>query len=170
MYKRQTPGGEAIVFRGSGSHSGLHRIDWKGENRTKIGSGSVQGFSTDGKSLLRVDNGTAVISKTDGKDSTKLGVTARKLVNHSVRNQRKILAIGRDLGETYYDPNMGGCDWDNLVPRYAELATGCRTNEAFDWVANRLIGEVNGSHMRVRSPSDVPSGAGRTPGLSLIHI
>ena len=25
-----TPGGEAIIFRGSGSHSGLHRIDWKG--------------------------------------------------------------------------------------------------------------------------------------------
>ena len=91
-------------------------------------------------------------------------MSARKLVNHGVRNQRKILAIGRDLGETYYDPNMGGCDWNNLVPRYAELASGCRTNEAFDWVANRLIGEVNGSHMRVRSPSDVPSGAGRTPG------
>ena len=159
-----TPGGEAVVFQGSGSNSGLHRIDWKGENRTKIGTGSVQGFSTDGKRLLRVDKGTAVISKTDGKDSTKLGVTARKIVDHSARNRRKILAIGRDLGETYYDPNMGGCDWENLVPRYAELAAGCRTNEAFDWVANRLIGEVNGSHMGVRSPSDVPSGAGRTPG------
>ena len=158
------PGGDTIVFQASGTQKGLHRIDWKGENRTKIGSGAVQGFSSDGTSLLRIDRGTTVLSKTDGKDETKLGVSGRKLVNHAERNQRKIMAIGRDLGETYYDPNMGGCDWEALVPRYAALAAGCRTNEAFDWVANRLIGEVNGSHMRVRSPSDVPSGAGRTPG------
>ena len=44
-------------------------------------------------------------------------------------------------------PEHGWLRLGNLVPRYAELGSGCRTNEAFDWVANRLIGEVNGSHM-----------------------
>ena len=78
-----TPGGEAVVFQGSGSNSGLHRIDWKGENRTKIGTGSVQGFSTDGKRLLRVDKGTAVISKTDGKDSTSVGTSVKPITTRT---------------------------------------------------------------------------------------
>ena len=127
--------------------SGLHRIDSERRKSDQDWHRIRARVFYRRQASLEVDKGTAVISKTDGKDSTKLGVTARKIVDHSARNRRKILAIGRDLGKTLLRPEHGRLRLGEFGAALCRIGRRMRTNEAFDWVANRLIGEVNGSHM-----------------------
>jgi tricorn protease len=66
------------------------------------------------------------------------------------------LETSRLLGEQFYHQTLKGLDWPTLTERWGELAERCRTNDEFDWIANRFIGELNASHLGVRSP-EAPS-------------
>jgi tricorn protease len=46
---------------------------------------------------------------------------------------------------------MKGLDWDALTERYGQLASQTRTAGEFNHVSNRLLGELTGSHLGVRS-------------------
>jgi tricorn protease len=57
------------------------------------------------------------------------------------------------MGAWFYHPTMKGLDWPALTERYLTLATRARVDDEFDWVANRMLGELNASHLGVRSPT-----------------
>ncbi|MFB0985212.1 MAG: hypothetical protein QMB94_02865, partial [Phycisphaerales bacterium] len=47
-----------------------------------------------------------------------------------------------------------GLDWPALTERYHQLARKARTADEFNWVANRLIGELSASHMGIRAQAE----------------
>jgi tricorn protease len=47
---------------------------------------------------------------------------------------------------------MNGLNWPQVSKRYLELASRVTTTDEFDHVANRLVGELNGSHLGINSP------------------
>jgi hypothetical protein len=60
--------------------------------------------------------------------------------------------MSRIMGSIFYSPTMNGCDWPKLTEKWSKLAANARTDEEFDYVANRFLGELNASHLGVRSP------------------
>jgi len=47
---------------------------------------------------------------------------------------------------------MNGLDWRGVTRKYLQLAQAARTSDEFDHIANRLLGELNGSHLGINSP------------------
>ena len=74
------------------------------------------------------------------------------MIDQAALVSQKFAEAQRLMGENFYHPTMKGLDWAAVSARYAELATHARTPSEFDHVANRLLGELNASHLGIRSP------------------
>ncbi len=74
-------------------------------------------------------------------------------VDRAALVSQKFDEAARLMGEHFYHPTMKGLDWATLSKRYGELASHARTPTEFDHVANRLLGELNASHLGIRSPT-----------------
>jgi tricorn protease len=69
---------------------------------------------------------------------------------------QKFLEASRILGEQFYHPTMKDLDWTALAQKYHGLARQSRTADEFNYIANRMIGELNASHLGI-SASSPPS-------------
>lgn len=68
------------------------------------------------------------------------------------RFREDVLALGfrriwRTLAESFYDPEMNGCDWNAMRLKYEEIARTARDSRQFDRVIRNLRGELNASHL-----------------------
>ena len=126
-----------------------------------IVSGKGQLQSTSGGGGGGAAGGSSSGTSGGDGDSSRGGgleVDATIVVDRAALAQQKFAEAARLMGEYFYHPTMKGLDWDALTRRYAELAKNARTPAEFDHVANRLLGELNASHLGVRSPA----GGGRS--------
>ncbi|MFK7960780.1 MAG: S41 family peptidase [Phycisphaerales bacterium] len=150
------PGGDKIVFSASGLASGLHSVNWDGSGRTALGGGGrIIGSNLNGSKVVVVSGGQAqtMPPKAGGRETASF--SDRILVDLNEQSSQKFLEAARGLGEGFYHPTMHGVNWSRLTREYHDLARGATTASEFNWVANRFIGELNASHMGIRSPSDV---------------
>ena len=157
-----TPSGEKIFFTGGDSaDGGLFSIGHDGTGQKKIGArASVQGISLTGDKLVTLSGGKGQLvspsgggASDAGKSEGALEVDSSIVVDRAALVRQKFDEAVRLMGENFYHPTMKGLDWDAVGARYAELATHARTGAEFDHVANRLLGELNASHLGIRSPS-----------------
>jgi tricorn protease len=149
------PTGERIVFSGrEGTMPALFTVRYDGTGQTRIaGPGRVTGVNLAGDRLTLVNGGSAATLGVSGGEAKNVDVSETIEVDLSQLSSQKFLEAMRVLGTHFYHPTMKGLDWDALTARYHELAKRARTPDEFDWVANRMLGELNASHMGVRSPS-----------------
>jgi tricorn protease len=174
------PAGDKLFFTGGDNEGGLFVINWDGTGQKRIGARcEVVGISLSGDKLVTIVGGKGQLQSTSGGggggaaggsssgtsggdgDSSRGGgleVDATIVVDRAALAQQKFAEAARLMGEYFYHPTMKGLDWDALTRRYAELAKNARTPAEFDHVANRLLGELNASHLGVRSPA----GGGRS--------
>lgn len=148
------PAGDKVVFTGSeGRESSLYAIKSDGTGLQRLGaSGDVQGLSFNGDRIVLVAGGVAQSSAAGGGDVKTYDVNETIDIDLAVQNERKFRDMARIIGSTFYHPTMKGLDWPALTDRYLGLATRARVDDEFDWVANRMLGELNASHLGVRSP------------------
>ena len=96
-------------------------------------------------SAKTIDTGT-------GK-ATNYPISMRIRIDREQESSEKFLEAASIMGEIFYDPEMKGLDWSDLTDRYHELAARTRTADEFNWVSNRLLGELSASHMGMRAPA-----------------
>jgi tricorn protease len=150
------PAGDRVIFSASGLASGLHSVNWNGSGRKELGGGGrVVGTDLSGGKLVLVSGGQAQTMSSNGGGRDTVAIRDRILVDLEQQSSQKFLEAARALGENYYHPTMNGLDWAGLTRQYHELARGAFTSDEFNWVANRFIGELNGSHLGIRAPGDV---------------
>ncbi|MSR29576.1 MAG: peptidase S41 [Phycisphaerales bacterium] len=174
------PAGDKLYFTGIGtgtdpSDGGLFVIGWDGTGQKKLGPRvSVQGITLTGDKLITLSSGKGQLTPTTGGGSTAssgdgssksdtsntIEVDASIAVDRAALVEEKFAEAVRLMGENFYHPSMKGLDWESLGARYGELATHARTASEFDHVANRLLGELNASHLGIRSPA--------TPGRTVL--
>jgi len=172
------PAGDKLFFTGGENEGGLFVINWDGTGQKRIGARcEVVGISLTGDKLVTISGGKGQLQSTAGGGSSSssggtsgsggegessrgggLEVDATIVVDRAALAQQKFAEAARLMGEYFYHPTMKGLDWEALTRRYAELAEHARTPAEFDHVANRLLGELNASHLGVRSPA----GGGRS--------
>ena len=84
-------------------------------------------------------------------------------------SRRKFAEAVRIFEEVFYHPDMNGYEWDRISEGYEELAGRAWTGDEFNWVAARLLGELNASHTGIRA-SGYSSKLSRSQGrLGTIH-
>jgi tricorn protease len=152
------PAGDTILFNystGAPDASGLHSIGWDGSERKKLGGTvSMMGLTLDGTKLVAVDGGQAETIAVSGGKTDRLPVSQRIRVDLETQSSEKFLEAAAIMGSTFYHPTMKGLDWAALTERYHDLARKTRTADEFNWVGNRLLGELSASHMGIRAPSE----------------
>ncbi|MDY7109562.1 MAG: S41 family peptidase [Planctomycetota bacterium] len=152
-----TPSGEHLIFNARGDAPGLYSIKWDGSGQKRIaGNASVQHVSlTGGKVILVTGGRAATIKPTGGMETVSIGDRIR--IDLEKQSSQKFREAARRLGEEYYHPTMNGLDWPALTEEYHALVLGAHTADEFNWVANRFVGELNGSHLGISARGESPS-------------
>ena len=151
------PSGERILFGNRLSApgvSGLYSVKWDGSGRKRIGeSVSMMGLSLTGSKLVAVGGGSAKTIDTGSGKVTSYPISMRIRIDREQESSEKFLEAASIMGAMFYDPEMKGLDWPALTERYHDLAARTRTADEFNWVSNRLLGELSASHMGMRAPA-----------------
>jgi tricorn protease len=137
-------------------------VAWSGGETKKLGAaGSMQQISLAGDKLVVVGKGGASVVNLPAGDAKGIDLSDTVELDLAAQSNQKFLEMARTMGSVFYSPTMNGCDWPKLTAKWSALANNARTDEEFDYVANRFLGELNASHLGVRSPGS--EGAGRLP-------
>lgn len=145
-----TPAGDRLIFNSRGDISGLFSVKYDGSDRQRLaGFASVQQVSLTGDKVVVVAGGRVGTVGPAGGSLDFVDFDDRIRVDLAKLSEQKFSEAARVLGEQYYHPTMNGVDWDALTRDYLELAKKARTTDEFNWIANRFVGELNGSHMGV---------------------
>lgn len=162
-----TPGGDRYVFTasgGAGGEGGLFSIKWDGKDKQRLtDSVDVQHLSLDGSKVVFVGKGRGATVPVAGGKVEYSDIDQRIRVDLEAQATQMFQELARVLGITFYSPNMKGLDWPALSKQYLELAKRTRTPNEFAYVAMRLLGELNASHLGVYphtepNPNSEPNG------------
>jgi tricorn protease len=166
-----THAGDRIIYSNSGGgpgDSGLWSVKWDGTDAKRIGSGSMQHLSTTGDKVITVSGGAGWIPVAGGS-SKSLPLDAEIDIDLEEQSRRKFAEAVRIFEEVFYHPEMNGIEWDRISDDYQELAGRAWTGDEFNWVAARLLGELNASHTGIRA-SGYSSKLSRSQGrLGTVH-
>ena len=154
------PSGENVIFGANGpSGQGLYNSKWDGTGQRKISARvSVRGLNFAGDQIVGVTGGKACLVPVNGTGGNNDGPGRTIDVDATIRidldkvYEQKFLEAMRLMEENFYHPTMKDLDWKGITQRYLDLARRARTASEFDSVANRALGELNASHMGIRSP------------------
>jgi tricorn protease len=150
-----TPSGEYLIFNSRGDAPGLYSIRWDGREQKRLGgNASVQHVSLTGDKVILVTGGNAATVKPAGGGMETVSISDRIRIDLEKQSSQKFLEAARRLGEEYYHPTMNDVDWPALTEEYHALVLGAHTADEFNWVANRFVGELNGSHLGIRARGD----------------
>lgn len=146
------------------SKSDLYRIAWDGSTRTRIAEG------VDAEDLALGPDGSHVyyrghkaqLYRVVHADASVEAVpfAASFSVDHADERRQIFAEIGRTIDRGFYDPDLHGVNWDSLHAVYRPWALRASTERDFADVVNRMLGEVNASHMGYRPGDDAAGDAG----------
>ncbi len=158
-----TPAGDYYFYTGGSGSGGLYMHKWDGKVVKRLhGAVRVQHVSLKGDKVVFIENGRVGTVSTAGSVAY-LDMSATIDVDLAKQSSQKFKEAARILELLFYHPTMKGLDWGKLTKRYHELAKRARTADEFNDVAARFIGELNGSHLTLRT-SDGVSGNGQAMG------
>ena len=165
-----TPAGDRIVFNARGESPGLYSIKWDGSDKKRLtGNASVQHVSLTGDKLVLVSGSRAATIKPTGGGIEYVDVADRIRIDLQRQSSQKFLEAARTLGEQFYHPTMNGLDWPAVTEKYHDLARKARTAGEFNWVANRFVGELNGSHLGISAREPSPPNRQSYGRLGTVH-
>jgi tricorn protease len=149
-----TPAGDKVLFTGSSTGGrGVFILDRDSPEPRRIANAvSVMNLTFDGDKAVVVNLGSAGTMNLASGAIESVDISDRLAIPIAEFNQQRFLEAARVLGERYYDGNLNGLDWPAVTKRYLDLIKPTTTSEEFDHVANKFIGELNGSHLGIYSP------------------
>ena len=62
--------------------------------------------------------------------------------------------VGRTISDRYFDPEFGGVNWKEVLARYRPLVAAAESDEAFYERINKMVFELNVSHIGVVPPDE----------------
>lgn len=147
-----TPAADRYIFTAGFDEPGLFSVQWDGKKRKRLGdAASVMGVSLTGDKVIIVNGGRAATVPPDGGKLEFVDISGTMRIDLREQASRKFINMARVLGEQFYHPTMKGLDWPALTAKYHALACKTRRADEFNYVAMRMLGELNASHLGVYS-------------------
>ena len=154
-----TPGGDRVLFSSGGEgEPQVISLSYKGDDRKVVitGAASDVALNLAGDRVTFIRAGAVSGQPIAGGKVDAYPLDAVINLDIAAQQRQKFREAARIMGNGFYHPTLKNLNWPGLTERYLLLAEKTRTNDEFDRVANMLMGELDGSHVGVRSP------AGRT--------
>ncbi len=150
-----TPAGDRVYFTAQDQGGGLFSMAWSGGEPKKLtATGAIQQMTADGSKMVLASKTGGSVVNLPGGDSKSVEFTDTVETDLAAQSRQKFLEAARIMAYQFYSPTMNGVDWPAATAKWAQLASAARTDEEFDYVANRFLGELNASHLGVRSPRE----------------
>lgn len=133
----------------------IYQSKWDGSKVKAItkSSGSFRRIQPGpaGKYIYMLNSGRlARIDPKSGK-TEPFSFTAKMTVDHPMERRQVFEDAVRALTQGFYDPNFHGRDWKKLVAQYKPLALNASTTKDFQDTFNRMLGQLDASHMGIRN-------------------
>jgi tricorn protease len=157
--------GVTVYFTSSDSDGpGLFAVDLDGRNRRRVAGGSFPGITPSADRRYVFFRG----STAGGPGSELHRMTLQNQRRQQVRFE---LPVWVDLREEwrqifeeswrvmryrFYDEDMHGTDWEGIRGKYRALLPHVSTYDDVYAVANKMLGELNASHLGVSGPASRP--------------
>lgn len=151
-----TPDGRKIYFPSDDTSGGmdLYSVDWDGENLNRETNGDfsptrIQPTDTETAGSVYFLSYGSTVRNTDGD---MLTWTAPYSMFRNEMQRQKFNSAWRQLRDSFYDSNMHGVDWDEMLVKYEERASAALVNGEFNDVVRRMLGELSASHLGIYGP------------------
>jgi Tol biopolymer transport system component/C-terminal processing protease CtpA/Prc len=114
--------------------------------------------SKDGKSLFVVSDGKMM--KVDAESGKIAPITVNGEMVLKADEERSYIFdhTWRQVAKKFYDPNMGGVDWNKYHTQYAKFLPYINNNYDFQELLSEFLGELNASHTGGRYSPRVENG------------
>lgn len=96
--------------------------------------------------LLGLNRGTPVKLE-NGEKSVEYPFSVRHERSRSGRMRDGFFAAWQSMFDIWYDPRMGGKNWDSIQRKYANAAANTHDERGLAEVVELMLGELNGSHL-----------------------
>ncbi|MDW3196286.1 MAG: S41 family peptidase [Cytophagales bacterium] len=138
----------------------LYKIKWDGTKKKEVygGGKSPRRIRLDEKQesvLFLTTGGKVVTMKTKDDKASNLTVSSKISIDHVAEREQIFEEAWRGLNAGFYDPNFHGQDWEALKKKYKPVALKASTTEDFGYFYNNLLGQLNSSHMGLRSNNEL---------------
>jgi tricorn protease len=128
-------------------------INIDGEELNKLGSAITKDypqFSTDGKKLYFLEGGRMTYMDMAGAKSSGGGAVAvksRMTVDQYQVWDQMLVEGWRRLRDGFYDANMKGVDWNDVLARYRPRIKDLGTMQEYNALYRLMLGELKASHL-----------------------
>ncbi len=141
--------------QGGGGSRDLVSVKWDGsEEKTLAGGLSSPGslaLGPDGEKLyLTRSGGQLATISVDGGSITGLPFRAVHRVDHRAERRQIFNEAWNTINSGFYDPQFHGQDWEALRRYYEPPALSAASQPDFREIFNRMLGQLNASHMGLR--------------------
>lgn len=155
--------GEIFMFstnnsgrQGSGGKSEYKKVKWDGEKlENLLPDGSVGNVQLDkkGSGIYYTTRGKLASAVIENGKVTNLPFSAKMDINVQEYRAQVFDEAWRTINSRFYDPNFHGQDWNKLRAKYEPRALAASTQQDFQMLFNEMLGQINASHMGLRSPT-----------------
>jgi len=131
--------------------SDLYKIAWDGTDRVAITKGNSRPrniiLSQKGSYIYYVAGGSLARIKTAGLKKESLPFTAKMIIDYPAETAQIFDEAWQVIRDRFYDPNHHNKDWTALKNTYRPLAMKASTRQDFKAIFNKMLGQINASHM-----------------------
>ncbi|MGK7393622.1 MAG: S41 family peptidase [Candidatus Cyclobacteriaceae bacterium M3_2C_046] len=132
--------------------SDLYSIKFDGSEVKQVTSGGVNphdlALSDDGNHLYFLKKGGALTRLDIGLDKQEvMPFKADMKINHVAEREQIFEEAWRQLNLNFYDPDFHGQNFDQLKSKYQDATLNASTRRDFREMFNRMLGQLNASHM-----------------------
>jgi len=161
-----SPDGSTYIFESNAlGNWGLWTVPFEGGSPSQFAaSGRVRDVEwiPDGRGALYLAGGR--INFWDKGSGNIIGVptSGRLTVDLNLERRQMVIEAGRLLKQHFYDEDMHGMNWDEIVNLYARFASETSVTEEFGIMLRMMFGELDASHLYGYTPTS-NEGIGMSP-------
>lgn len=131
--------------------SDLYEIKWNGEDKKALTKGNSRPrniiLTPKNDYIYYISRGQTARIKVAGAKKESLGFSAKMMVDYQEESNQIFEEAWKVIRDQFYDPKYHGQNWDTLKKTYKPLAMKASTRTDFKAIFNKMLGQINASHM-----------------------
>ncbi len=131
--------------------SDLYQISWKGEDKKQLTKGNSRPrnilLTNKEDFLYLISKGKTARVSVKNTKKENLPFSAKMKIDYTMEANQIFDEAWKVIKTRFYDPNHHGQNWETLKNVYKPLALKASTRTDFKIIFNRMLGQINASHM-----------------------
>ena len=132
-------------------NSDLHQINWDGKEKKQLTKGSSRPrnilLNKKEDYIYFISKGKTSRIKLAGDKKESLPFKANMKIDYTEEANQIFEEAWGIIKDRFYDPNYHGQNWNELKKTYKPLALKASTRADFKVIFNKMLGQINASHM-----------------------